>query len=1026
MSHTRVQVWEEPFVIPTYELGPDDPNPSFHRRGYWDIYPYSMQDDLTGVKQDKTYQAIFLENQYLKLVVLPELGGHLYSVLDKTSGHELFYRNNVVKPGLVALRGAWISGGVEFNFPKGHTVTTVSPVDYFLVHHDDGSAGVVIGDLEKISRMKWSVEIRLYPDKAYLETIIRLYNRTPVPHRYYFWANAAVPATPRMQFIYPTRSSTGGQGFPIHNGVDVSYYVNHPQAGDMFARGVVEDFFGAYDHDIDAGVVHVANWHESYGKKFFTWGASGDGLIWANILSEHDGPYCEIQSGRFANQSVYELIEPYTLETWTEWWMPVKRTKGFNYANRDAAIHLKVSAETLDIGVHTTGVFPGTEIQVTLNDQILFQTTTDLSPDQPFYKTISAPEGVDKDSPVTLAVRSSQGELLIRYTNGPVREGEDLGDAAEPSKKPEGEMTAEELCLKALYMEKQRNKDQAKALYRKALEQDPGLTIAHCGLGRLFYKRGDLGDAEQAFRTALKRDTYCVPAHYYLGLILKEKGDPEEAANQLWRVFRDRAYAPLAYHTLGEIALIQGDAEQAEEMFRRALSTNPDHLKGQILLSASLRKQDRIKEASAWVHQAIEADPIDYLSRSEAYLLKIAAGENTDAERDALHRLARGDAQAYLEVAVDYGNAGLLSDAITILQEAVRVQAGHRGAYPLLHYYMGYYLEQSGDIEQAKRHYRLGGEMDPMYVFPHRIESIRVLRRVLEVQPDDARAMYYLGNLLFANGKAEEAIALWQRAAEIEPGFAIVHRNLGLAYRKRSDAIKEYRKAIAADSTQYRYYLDLDPLYEAEERSVEERLSLFENAPPSVRARGDVAARMASLYIRQEQYDEAIRLLTTHTFNPWEGARHMRNLYVSAYLGRGEKHYAAGNYEAALDDFKAATEYPTNIGVGKPARPQDAHALYRVGCAYEQLGDPDNARIFYEQASTEPHDEGSPLRYYEALALHKLGKEEEARAILDALIQFGERRLQEDPDHADRYQDLIRFAHKGKKEIAHTESATSI
>jgi len=205
-----VKVYEKTLIIPTYEIGPEDQNPPFQRTGNRSIYPYTMQDDLDGKRVDKSYNAVYLENRYLRLIVLPEIGGKLYSAQDTTTGNELFYRNNVVKPGLIALRGAWISGGIEFNFPHGHTVSTFMPIDYAIRENEDGSASVIVSNLERIFRMKWAVSISLYPDTSHIETTIFLYNRTPLPHRYYFWANSAVPATERMQFIYPMTKATSG------------------------------------------------------------------------------------------------------------------------------------------------------------------------------------------------------------------------------------------------------------------------------------------------------------------------------------------------------------------------------------------------------------------------------------------------------------------------------------------------------------------------------------------------------------------------------------------------------------------------------------------------------------------------------------------------------------------------------------------------------------------------------------------------------------------------------------------------
>ncbi|MHC4227661.1 MAG: DUF5107 domain-containing protein, partial [Planctomycetota bacterium] len=123
-SWASVKAWEGTLTIPTYGWA-EDVNPKLWAlesdvkfsttvKGSI-VYPYTMQDDLSRTKEDRTYKALFLENEYLKVTCLPDLGGRLHSVFDKTEGKEMFHLNDVIKPGMIAMRGAWISGGVEWN-----------------------------------------------------------------------------------------------------------------------------------------------------------------------------------------------------------------------------------------------------------------------------------------------------------------------------------------------------------------------------------------------------------------------------------------------------------------------------------------------------------------------------------------------------------------------------------------------------------------------------------------------------------------------------------------------------------------------------------------------------------------------------------------------------------------------------------------------------------------------------------------------------------------------------------------------
>lgn len=1018
-----VSAWEEDLVIPTYLAGPDDPNPPLQRVvGDWSIYPYTLLDDLTGIRADKSYNASIIENRFLRVIVLPELGGHLYSAYDKTIGREVFYRNNVVKPGLVSLRGAWVSGGVEFNFPKGHTVTTVSPIDHTIQDNPDGSVTVWIGDLEKVSRMSWSVAITLYPDSSLIETKVRLYNRTAVSNRYYFWANAAVPATQRMRFVYPMKQANRGSlNFPIHDGVDQSWYVNHPHAIDLFATDAKDDFFGCYDHDADAGVVHVANWHEDYGKKFFTWGSADDGLIWAGILSDNDGPYCEIQSGRFEDQGVHKMIEPHAVESWTEYWWPLKKMDGFVWANKEAALNLELKPETIKIGANASANLSDASLILKSDGKVIHSENIEISPDQSFLKEI--PVSTTGMESVILSLVDRSGREIISYTKKTKPEIIEKSSELQKPSVPEDEMSPEELCLEGLRKEEFREEMAAMELYKKALKKDSGFTPAHTALGILYYKSGQFDAAEKELLSALARDKETPAANYYLGLVLKAKGDLENAREKLWALSRNHGYASLGFYFLGEIAMIEQDFTEAECFFSRSLALNADDTKAIVMLAISLRKQDKKEEALKLSLETLERIPLDHFATMELSFLNPG---QTEQARLRVSEITRGEVQAYLELATDYGNVCLFEEAIAVLKEVMKMESDPKKVYPLVYYYIGYYLEKVGKTEEASKYYRLGGQANRDYVFPHRLESIDVLKTVLKHKPEDARAHYYLGNLLFSKWGFEEAFDEWKRSDELDGSFSVVHRNIGYVYRyiknDISSAVTEYEKAVECAPEDYRLYIDLDHIYE-ELKQDEKRLKLLQRAPLSVRERGEVVCRLGGLDVELERYDEVIELLEKQKYNPWEGSWIMRHIYVQAHMGRGEDRFAKGNYSGAFEDFEAATKYPRNLGVGKPSMPTDVQAMYMAGLTAEKLGKTSEAKSFWEMAATEKHPSWSELRYYEALALRKLGKEQEALKLFDGLIDFAKDQLEQNKGDATENHYIMGLGYKGKNDIVSAKQA---
>ena len=298
-SSSEVTTWEQQVIIPTYPLRPDDPNPQFFELTGSNNYPYTTQDGFTSELVDRSYRVVYLENEYLRIMCLPEIGGRIHSVYDKVRGEEMFHANQVIKPGHIALRGAWVSGGIEWNRgPQGHTVTSFSPVDVVGVQNPDGSASLVIGYTEMNFRTGWTVRLTLHPGRAYLDEQIEIFNPTDGVHPYYFWNNTAFPQRDGTRFIYPMTLGSDHNGvnffsWPVHQGSDLSWLKNYPEPTSVFGYQVAADFFGAYDIDRDYGIVQVADHNVLPGKKAWTWGQSDEGMVAQSALTDDDGPYID-------------------------------------------------------------------------------------------------------------------------------------------------------------------------------------------------------------------------------------------------------------------------------------------------------------------------------------------------------------------------------------------------------------------------------------------------------------------------------------------------------------------------------------------------------------------------------------------------------------------------------------------------------------------------------------------------------------------------------------------------------------
>ncbi len=1022
-----VKLWEAPLTIPTYQVGPPDPDPIFYDgRGYQGaqgrIYPYPMLDRLTDQRVNTSYDAVYLENPYVKICVLPQIGGRIFSAEDKTDGYDFFYHQHVIKPALIGMLGAWISGGVEWDLPHHHRATTFMPVDHTLQENPDGSRTVWVGEIERRHGMQWIVGLTLYPGKSYLEATVKMINGTPVAHSFQYFANAAVHANQDYQVFFPPSASVATfhakdqflpwpisdrdfSGVKFGHPVDVSWWKNHPSPTSWFCFECKENFFAGYDHGKQAGVVHVADYHVVPGKKFWTWGNGSEGHRWDTILTDTDGPYIELMAGGYSdNQPDYSWIQPYEVKTLRQYWYPIRQMGGVKNANLDAALNLEVDPEhRARIAVNTTSEFPHARIMLSARGKPLFEQTLDIGPAKPFSLEIPLPADV-KEEELTLALFAASGRELISYT--PVKAlRTSLPNPVKPPPPPKDIKTVEELYLTGLRLEQFYNPSiDPFPYFEEALRRDPGNDRVNTELGILDCQRGLFAEAEKHLRTAVARLTrdYTMPKDgepfYYLGLALSSQGKYEEAYEAFFKATWSWAWRAGGYYQLARLACRKGDHARALDLLEHSLQANGLNPSAMDLKAAALRKLGRFAEARDMAAQSLGVDPLDFWAGNELYLARFAAGEKEQAARELAGATARmrGDVENYLSLAVDYGDCGLWDEAIAVLSRAPRAGDAQAKVYPLVDYYLGYYYEMKGDGARASQHYRQAATMPPDYCFPFRWESLDVLHHALKSNPRDARAHYYLGNLLY-DSQPENAIRAWEESRKLEGRFALVHRNLALAYMQVEDnpekALASMQQAVALDGDDPRFYLELDQLAEQAGVAPEKRLAELQSHQQAVLQRDDTVQREIILQIELGKYDEALDLLTHRHFHVWEGGGEIHDVFINAHLLRGQRHYQEKRYREALEDFQAALEYPDNLEVGRPFfSPRQAEIEFFVGSAYEVLGEAAQARTSFERSVAERLPP-SQAAYYQALAFTKLHEKVRAQEIFTGLVRAGEAEL---------------------------------
>lgn len=1020
-----VQVKDE--IIPTYLAGAPEQNPVFYfgkasQGAEGRVYPYPLYDSLTNKKVDKHYQVVYLENEYVRIGILPEIGGRLFEGVDKTNGYHFFYRQHVIKPALIGLTGAWISGGIEWNIPHHHRASTFLPVQYSIEDGPGGSKTVWVGELEVRSRTRWAVGYTLYPGKAYMEAKLRIVNRTPVANSMLAFANVAVHVNEDYQVIFPPSTQYGTHhskrefvswpvasgrygGADFSKGVDVSWFKNHDSANSIFAWNYDDDFLAGYDHGKKAGVISVADHNIVPGKKLWTWGNGPRGRMWDKILTDSDGPYIELMVGAYSdNQPDYSWLQPYDVKSFDIKWYPFREIAGVKNANADAAVNLDVKDGIAKVGFYTTAAHAAAKVSVRAGDRPLLDETVAINPSKPWARDVPVPAGVDVHE--IRASISVAGKELVAYS--PIRlEKQAAPKPVEPYAAPADIKTNEQLYLTGLRIEQFHDPNlDPEPYWEEALRRDPGDARVNTATGIKAYRQARYGDAERFLRKALERltDKYTMPkdaeAFYYLGMTLKAEGKLDEAYKHLFKSTWDLTWRAPAYYALAEIASTRGDVGPALDLVSQSLQHNGRNTRALNLKAALLRHLDRPKEAMALLALAHEYDPLDVHSMSERWLLSRSA-----ADLKTLTTNLNAHPATAAETAAEYLNAGLWKDGTAVLLTG----AGNA----MTHYYLGYFAAKLGQQAKASEYYRLAEKASTEYIFPFQNEAIPVLQAAMQANPRDARAPYYLGNALF-DWQPDEAVRLWEISASLDPSFAIVHRNLAIAksHRKSGNslpqAVASLEKAVSLEHKYPLHFYELDQLYQATAVAPEKRLAKLESQHAIVNQRDDALNREIGLLVVNGRYDDAIRLLTGRTFAVWEGGNlDVADQWVDAHVLRGRWHLEAKRWEQALGDFKAAAAPPDNLPSERlTGGARNAELSYWQGLALAGLGRSADANASWERAASAGVRPGprrgfgggglSPMaaqRYYQALAMEKLGQGEKAAAVYKELVAQAEQAL---------------------------------
>ncbi|MDP4227481.1 MAG: DUF5107 domain-containing protein, partial [Bacteroidota bacterium] len=613
----KVKVWEEDVHIPTYGIGKAEKNPMFLEKRVYQgssgvVYPHPVIEKIYDEKEDKIYHACFLENDYLKIMILPELGGRVQMAYDKVKQRHFIYYNQVIKPALVGLCGPWISGGIEFNWPQHHRPSTFEAVDFSIEENEDGSKTVWCNEVERMFRTKGMTGFTLHPDKAYLEIKVKLYNRTPFPQTFLWWANPAVKVNDDYQSVFPPdvnavfdHGKRDVSRFPIATGtyykvdysagVDISRYKNIPVPTSYMAIHSKYDFVGGYEHDSRGGLLHVANHHVSPGKKQWTWGNGDFGRAWDRNLTDVDGPYIELMTGVFTdNQPDFSWIMPYEERSFVQYFMPYSELGLVKNATKDALVNLEINEGEATVKLYTTAENKDAKVVLRSSSKIYLEKSITVSPERPYCETINIDKGC-KPEDLTITLSTHDGQTLVSWK--PEKpEIKPVPEAAKPAKAPADIESTEQLYLTGLHLEQYRHATyKATDYYQEALRRDPGDVRNNNAMGLWLLRRGKFAESECFFRKAIATLTernpnpYTGEPYYNLGCTLRMQDRNDEAFEQFYKAAWNAAWQDAGYLSLAQIATAQGKFEEALELVEKSLIRNWHNHKTRHLKTAILR-----------------------------------------------------------------------------------------------------------------------------------------------------------------------------------------------------------------------------------------------------------------------------------------------------------------------------------------------------------------------------------------------------------------------------------------------------
>ena len=963
-----------------------DPDPVAKITKY---YPYFRFDGFTNNSVEKEWNIVTLENKYIKVFIAPELGGKVLGAIEKSTGEEFIYLNKVVKFRDISMRGAWTSGGIEFNFGSiGHAPTTASPVNYLLQNNDDGSVSCIVGAPEVTSRTEWRVEIRLPENASYFETKALWYNPSDEKTSLYNWMTASVDASYDLEYFFPGHTEIGHEGefdsWPVNkDGIKISMYKNNTFGGpkSYHVLGEYAEDFLCYFHNKEFGLGHWSPYDEKPGQKIWLWALSREGEIWADLLTDPGNiQYTEIQTGLLFNQeAVKSTFSPFkhmffdegTEYKFTELWFPVKGIGGMVKANETGSLNVVRNGNQTTIGFCANQKI-SEDLVVLAGGKVVARKNIELNPTEFFTETfeVGSTENIEVRIGDSFSYNTKEAEERKLSKPVKINEGYDWN-------------SIDGMLTEGTELEKQRMYDDARKKYEQVLEQDAFNTEALTRMAAVSYRSMEYEKANDFAMKALANDTYHPEANYIFGLVSRKLNKKYDAFDAFSMAARSVSYKSVANAQIAAIWFGGGEMQKSLKYAEQALDYDRYNMNAMKMKVLAYEKIGQAQKRTDVLKEILEIDPLNAFARFE---------KNENFDKVLNYEMPD---QICLELAIWYYNLGLNDKAVEVLKKTT--------ATPLINYWLAFILKDPQYLELA-----INGS--PRFVFPFRPETVNALEWALS-QKDNWKTKYYLGLIYWSKGQTTEAKRYFENCG-IQPDyfafyltrFELLNGNPG--YMGESDL----NKAIELAPGEWRCFKALSDYYE-ENQKYQEALEWAKKGYTKFPENYILAYQFSKNLLISGEYKEALNMLTKTNILPNEGASSGRTTYRQTCILDALNNFQNRKNKNALTRINMAREWPENLGVGKPYDTDERIEDYLESIYWTKNRNSEKVNLLEEKVinATLNANRASSSDYLGAILMKKTGRESEAKALLA-------KRVENNPDNLIAAWNLAKF--EGKDEQA--------